>query len=79
MTKLYVNDEITRFDGIQNSVGDSDPEPDPDVFGLPGSGSISQRSGPDPAPSFFSQTRGADCNNVCKIKITQNFSKKFNF
>ncbi len=27
------------------SVGDSDPEPDPQVFGPPGSGSMSQRYG----------------------------------
>jgi hypothetical protein len=30
---------------VQGSVGDPDPEPDPHVFGLPGSGSICQRYG----------------------------------
>jgi hypothetical protein len=36
---------ILAFDTINTSVGDPDPEPDPHVFGPPGSGSISQRCG----------------------------------
>ncbi len=49
-------------------------DPDPHVFGLPGSGTVYpfvRSSDPDPTPSFFSKRCWADWNNTCKIKFWQ--------
>jgi hypothetical protein len=64
--ELVVRQDFS-FPLVYFSVGNADPEPDPHVFGPPGSGSISRRygSGSDSIPFLLNVLSGLQ--NACKI------------
>jgi hypothetical protein len=68
------------FQMKESSVGNPDPEPDPHVFGTPGSGSICQRcgSGSGSFPFLINVLSGLKKCLQNKI-LTQCFSTKLNF